>query len=108
MSLFANGQRQRLHCRIYPFSGSVTADGALGEQVRLPFQVPVLVQNFQRTEQKIGAVLVKGDGIAAGVDESVFPGEGIVEGIQLGLLRLDLLIGIVLGLITAARARWII
>ena len=45
--LFANGQRQRLHCRVYLFSGFVTADGALGEQVGLPFQVPILVQNFQ-------------------------------------------------------------
>ena len=45
--LFANGQRQCLHRCIYLFSGFVTADGALGEQVRFPFQVPVLVQNFQ-------------------------------------------------------------
>ena len=45
--LFANGQRQRLHRRVYLFGGLVAADGALGEQVRLPFQVPVLVQNFQ-------------------------------------------------------------
>ena len=47
MSLFANGQRQCLHRCIYLFGGFVTADGALGEQVRLSFQVPVLVQNFQ-------------------------------------------------------------
>ena len=47
MGLFANGQRQRLHRCIYLFGGFVTADGALGEQVRLSFQVPVLVQNFQ-------------------------------------------------------------
>ena len=45
--LFANGQRQRLHRCVYLFSGSVAADGALGEQVGLAFQVPVLVQNFQ-------------------------------------------------------------
>ena len=47
MSLFANGQRQGLHRCVNLFSGSVAADGALGEQVRLSFQVPVLVQNFQ-------------------------------------------------------------
>ena len=47
MGLFANGQRQRLHRCVYLFSGFVTADGALGEQVGLAFQVPVLVQNFQ-------------------------------------------------------------
>ena len=103
MSLFANGQRQCLHRCIYLFGGFVTADGALGEQVRLPFQVPVLVQNFQRTEQKIGAVLVKRDGVTAGVDESVFAGKGVVEGIQLGLLRLYFFIGIVLGLVFQQR-----
>ena len=47
MSLFPDGQCQRLHRRVYLFSRFVTADGALGEQVRLSFQVPVLVQNFQ-------------------------------------------------------------
>ena len=47
MGLFANGQRQRLHRCVYLFSGFVAADGALGEQVGLPFQVPILVQNFQ-------------------------------------------------------------
>ena len=47
MGLFANGQRQRLHCRVYLFSRFVAADGALGKQVRLALQVPILVQNFQ-------------------------------------------------------------
>ena len=47
MGLFANGQRQRLHRRVYLFSGLVAADGTLGEQVGLAFQVPILVQNFQ-------------------------------------------------------------
>ena len=81
----------------------MAADGALGEQVGLPLQVPVLVQNFQRTEQEVRTVLIEGNGIAARIDESVFSGEGIVEGIQLGLLRLDFLIGIVLGLIFQQR-----
>lgn len=47
MGFLPDGQGQRLHCRVYLFSGFVTADSALGEQVGLPFQVPVLVQNFQ-------------------------------------------------------------
>ena len=42
-----NGQGQGLHRCVYLFSGLVAADGALGEQVGLSFQVPVLVQNFQ-------------------------------------------------------------
>ena len=47
MGLFSDGQCQRLHRCVYLFSGLVAADGALGEQVGLAFQVPVLVQNFQ-------------------------------------------------------------
>jgi len=47
MGLFANGQRQRLHRRVYLFSRFVAADGALGKQVCLALQVPILVQNFQ-------------------------------------------------------------
>ena len=35
MGLFANGQRQRLHRRVYLFGGLVAADGALGKQVCL-------------------------------------------------------------------------
>ena len=47
MGLFPDGQGQGLHRCVYLFSGLVTANGALGEQVRLPLQVPILVQNFQ-------------------------------------------------------------
>ena len=47
MGLFPNGQRQRLHRRVYLFSRFVAADGALGKQVCLALQVPILVQNFQ-------------------------------------------------------------
>ena len=47
MSLFPDGQRQRLHRCIYLFGGFVAADGALGKQVCLALQVPILVQNFQ-------------------------------------------------------------
>ena len=47
MGFLPNGQGQGLHRCVYLFSGFVAADGALGEQVRLPFQLPILVQNFQ-------------------------------------------------------------
>ena len=47
MGFLPDGQGQGLHRCVYLFSGLVAADGAFGEQVRLSFQVPVLVQNFQ-------------------------------------------------------------
>ena len=77
--LFAYGQRQRLHRRIYLFGGLVTADGALGKQVGLALQIFLLVQYFQRTQQKVGAVLIERDGVTARIDESVFMGKGVIE-----------------------------
>ena len=59
-----NGQGQRLHRRIHSFGRPVTADGALSEQVGFPLQAALLVQHLQRTQQEVGAILIKGDGVA--------------------------------------------
>ena len=103
MGFLPNGQSQRLHGGIHLLGGLVAADGALGKQVCLALQVLLLIQHFQRTEQEIGTVLVEGNGIATGIDKAVFPGKGIIQGIQLGLLVLDFFFGIVLSLILQQR-----
>ena len=54
-------------------------DGALGENVRFSFQLPVLIQNFQRTEQIIGAVVGERETVGAGVNKTVFAGERIIK-----------------------------
>ena len=59
-----DGQSQCLHRRIYSIGRPVAADGALGEQVGFPFQAALLIQHLQRTQQEIGAILIKGDGVA--------------------------------------------
>ena len=77
----------------------MAADGSLGEQVCLALQFPVLIQNFQRTQQEVRTVLVKGHGVATGIDQSVVLGVPVIHGVQLGLLFLDFFFGKVLCLI---------
>lgn len=47
-------------------------DGALGEDVRLALQLFFLVQLLQRTQQVVGAVVLKCQRIGAAVDKAVF------------------------------------
>ena len=98
-----DGQGQRFHRRVHPLGRPVAADGALSEQVCFPFQTALLVQYLQRTQQKIGAVLVKGNGVAAGVDQPVVMGKTVIEVVQLGLLLAYHALRIVLCLILQQR-----
>ena len=59
--------------------------GSPGEHICLALEVFVLVQFLQRTEQIVGAVLSKGQGVGAGVNKPILCGEAVVEGIQLRL-----------------------
>ena len=59
-----DGQGQRFHRRIYSFGRPVTADGAFGEKVGFPLQATLLIQHLQRTQQEVGAILIKDDGVA--------------------------------------------
>ena len=60
-------------------------DGALGEDVRLALQLFFLVQLLQRTQQVVGAVVLKCQRIGAAVDEAAFCRKIIVERVQLCL-----------------------
>ena len=60
-----DGQCQCLHRRFYSFGRPVAADGAFGEQVGFPLQAALLIQHLQRTQQEIGTILIKGDGVAS-------------------------------------------
>ncbi len=60
-------------------------DGALGEDIRFALQLFFLVQLLQRTQQVVGAVVLKCQRIGAAVDEAVFRGKAVVERIQLCL-----------------------
>ena len=51
--------------------GPVGLDGPLGEHIRFAFQPPVIIQYFQRAEQKIGVVSGKGQRVLPIVDKAV-------------------------------------
>ena len=55
--LFAYGQSQTLYRSVHVLSGLMAADGALGEQISLARQFAIFVQNLQRTQQEVRAVL---------------------------------------------------
>ena len=62
-------------------------DGALGEQIRLALQfgLVLVVENFQRTEQKVCAVVRKDRFVGAGVDQPVLCREAVIDFIQFPL-----------------------
>ena len=43
-------------------------DGPLREHIRFAFQLPVLVQHLQRTQQVVGGIIRKGQPVAPVVD----------------------------------------
>ena len=57
-------------------------DGALGEDVSLALQLLFLVQFLQRTQQVVGAVVLKCQRIGATVDKAVFCGKAVIERVQ--------------------------
>ena len=84
-----DGYRQCLHSRVHAGNGAVGLDGALGEHIRLALQFPLLVDNLQRAEQRIGGILLKGQLITGTVQQPVFFAERIIEPVQLRLFGLD-------------------
>ena len=74
-------------------------DGALGEHIRLALEAALLVQHLQRTQQEIAGVLPKGQTVAPAGQQTIFLRVLVVEGIELRLLSLNILVGIALGLV---------
>ncbi len=60
-------------------------DGPLGEHICLALQLPVLVNNFQRTEQVIGRIVCIGQPVCTVVDETVFGRKAVIEAVQFRL-----------------------
>ena len=56
MSLLANADSERFAGGIHMVNAGLLLDGAFGEHIRLALELAVIVQNFQRAEQIIGAV----------------------------------------------------
>ena len=75
------------------------ADGPFCEHIRLALQPPVLVDVLQGAEQIVGGVLVKDPRVGAGIDGPELCVKGVIGGVQLRLLRLDVPVRVVLKLV---------
>ena len=71
----------------------MASDGSLGKEICLSFQPSVLIQNFQRTKQKVRAILGKSCIVPSRVNQSVPFGKSVIKRIQFFLLPRNCLIG---------------
>ena len=83
---FRDGHRQCFTCRIHHSHRLMGLDGPLGEHICLTFQFPVLVDDFQRTEQVIGRIVCIGQSVCTVIDETVFGRKAVIEAVQFRLL----------------------
>ena len=61
-------------------------DGPLGEHICLAFQLSVLVDDFQRTEQVIGRIVCIGQSVCTVIDKAIFCRKAVIEAVQFRLL----------------------
>ena len=99
LAAFPDGHCQRFTGGIHAGDGALRADGALGEHRRLGFELPLLVQIFQRTQQIVGGILLKQPPVFAVVQQTVFCGKSIVGGVQTLLCCLDVLVRVIVQLL---------
>ena len=83
---FRDGHRQCFACRIHSSHCLMGLDGSFGEHIRLTFQFPVLVDDFQRTEQVIGRIICIGQPICTVIDKAIFCRKAVIEAVQFRLL----------------------
>ena len=83
---FRDGHRQCFTCRIHHSHRLMGLDGPFGEHICLAFQLSVLVDDFQRTEQVIGRIVCIGQTVCTVIDETVFGRKAVIEAVQFRLL----------------------
>ena len=97
--MLTNRYRQRFAGGIYAGDSALRANGALGEHRRLGFELPLLVQILQRTQQIVGGILLKQPPVFTVVQQTVFGSKGIVGDVQMLLRCLDILVRVVVQLL---------
>ena len=73
--------------------------GALGEHIRLAFQVSFFIQHLQGTQQAVAGILAKGKTVAPAGKQTVFFRVIVIQTIQFCLLPTNLLVRVVFRLI---------
>ena len=69
-------------------------DGAFGEHIRFALEVTLLIQNLQGTQQEITGIFPNGKAVAPTGKQTVLFRVLVIEGIELRLLFLNVLVGI--------------
>ena len=80
---------QGIHRRVHAGDMDILLDGPLGEHIRFPFQLAIIVQHLQGAEQIVGGIPVKGQPVGPVVDEAKFLGKSVIEPVQLRLFPLN-------------------
>ena len=98
-AMLTNRYRQRFAGGVHAGDGALRANGALRKHRCLGFELPLLVQIFQRTQQIIGGILLKQPPVFAVIQQAVLGGKGIIGGVQTLLCCLDVLVRVVVQLL---------
>ena len=96
---FGKRQRQCLGCGIHPADTDFLLNGAFGEHIRLADKVAIAVHDLQRTQQKIGVIIVKCRVVGSLGDSAIFLYKSIVQTVQPLLFCSDQVFRIILRLV---------
>ena len=96
---FGKRQRQCLGCGIHPANTDFLLDGAFGEHIRLADKVAIAVHDLQRTQQKIGVIIVKCRVIGSLGNAAIFFDKSIIQAVQPLLFCSDQVFRIILRLV---------
>ena len=96
---FGDGYGKGFAGGVHAGDGFMGADCALGEHIRLAFEVTFLIQHLQRTQQAIAGVLAKGKAVAPAGKQTVLFRVIVIQTVQFRLFFLNILIRVALGLI---------
>ena len=96
---FGDGYGKGFAGGVHAGNGFMGADRALGEHIRLAFEVAFLIQYLQRTQQAIAGVLAKGKAVTPAGKQTVLFRVFVIQTVQLRLLFLNILVRVAPGLI---------
>ena len=78
--------------RIHAGDDALRANRPFREHCGFALALPLLVQIFQRTQQIVGGILLKQPPVFAVIQQTVFCGKSVVDGVQTLLCCLDVLV----------------
>ena len=90
---FRDGNRQSFGGSVHGGGRLMGLNGPFREHIRLSFQLAVLVQHLQGTEQVVAGIIGKSQPVAPVVDKAIFFRKAVIKAVQFRHLRLNVGIG---------------